>query len=297
MACEEAGQNEAIPNLAKAFGGAADEFVRVGSIVGKDAAGPEGVILDGGLKEIHAGLRDSDLGRVIDAEGDRQGEREEDHLVGGALLEIECGGSRDVSHREGRTGAVAGRDLCGGGVDEARKGARDFDWHILRTEEPGVIAAMPNEELVLEAGVGVRKGTALRLEDGLDALVRSDDVEPRKEVVVCQGNDALRGREELFETGIERRGVGALRFVKSDERGGRGDPSGCRGEPGGIGDCRGEEQEGCLHQCRVCKEMLPGQRVGGTAGASSRVTPDVVGSTSRRKIESHPVVGTSVLMD
>ena len=58
-------------------------------------------------------------------------------------------------------------------------------------EEPGVIAAMLNKELMFEARVGVHEGTALWLEDRLDALVRSDNVEPHKEVVVCQGNDAL----------------------------------------------------------------------------------------------------------
>jgi hypothetical protein len=50
---------------------------------------------------------------------------------------------------------------------------------------------MLNKELMFEARVGVHEGTALWLEDRLDALVRSDNVEPHKEVVVCQGNDAL----------------------------------------------------------------------------------------------------------
>ena len=41
MACEEAGQNEAIPDLAEAIDGAADKFVQAGSIVLKDAVGPK----------------------------------------------------------------------------------------------------------------------------------------------------------------------------------------------------------------------------------------------------------------
>ena len=157
----------------------------------KDAAGPEGVILDGGVEDIHAGLHDGALGCVIDAKGNQQVEREVDHLVGGALMEIECGGTQDVGHHEGQTGAVAGRDLCEGCVDKHAKVPVTLIGTILCTEEPGVIAAVPNKELMSEARVGVHESTVLWLEDGLDALVRSDNVEPHKKVVVCQGNDAL----------------------------------------------------------------------------------------------------------
>ena len=38
----------------------------------KDAEGPEGAILDVGVEDIHAGLRDGALGCVIDAKGNRQ---------------------------------------------------------------------------------------------------------------------------------------------------------------------------------------------------------------------------------
>ena len=87
----------------------------------KDAEGPEGAILDVGVEDIHAGLRDGALGYFIDDKGNRQVEREVDHLVGGALMEIECGGTQDVGHHEGQTGAVAGRDLCEGGLDKNAK--------------------------------------------------------------------------------------------------------------------------------------------------------------------------------
>ena len=87
----------------------------------KDAAGPEVAILDVGVEDIHAGLGDGALGCVIDDKGNRQVEREVEHVVGGALMEIKCGGTQDVGHCEGRTGVVAGRDLCEGGVDKHAK--------------------------------------------------------------------------------------------------------------------------------------------------------------------------------
>ena len=70
-------------------------------------------------------------------------------------------------------------------------------------EEPGVIAAMPDEELVLDACIWVGECTALWLEDGANAFVWGDNVELCEEVVVCQSNDMLCGREGLPEAGIE----------------------------------------------------------------------------------------------
>lgn len=103
---------------------------------------------------------------------------------------------------------------------------------------------MPKEELTFEAGVGVCKGTALGLEDGADAL--GDDVEPSKEVVVCQSIDVFRVGERLLEAGTEGRRVSISQFVESDEHGGCGDPSGGRGEPVGGQDFKGKRQEGSL---------------------------------------------------
>jgi hypothetical protein len=40
----------------------------------------------------------------------------------------------------------------------------------------------------------------------------------------------FRSGEIFSETCVERRGVGAVCFVKRDECGGGGNPSGCRGE-------------------------------------------------------------------
>jgi len=61
-----------------------------------------------------------------------------------------------------------------------------------------------------------------------------DDVETHKEVVVHQSNDALRGGEGLLEAVVQRRVVLVSWFVECDERGGCGDPSGCRGKPRGV---------------------------------------------------------------
>jgi hypothetical protein len=85
---------------------------------------------------------------------------------------------------------------------------------------------MPEEELVFDTGVGVHDGTALRLEDGADAPVKGDNVEPRKEVVVCQSNDALHGGEGLPKASFEHCGIIVALLVESDECSGCGDPSG-----------------------------------------------------------------------
>jgi hypothetical protein len=57
--------------------------------------------------------------------------------------------TRDVGGREGGARAVAGWYLHRGGIDEADKGAGDIDCDVFRTEEPGVIATVPDEELAL----------------------------------------------------------------------------------------------------------------------------------------------------
>ena len=70
-------------------------------------------------------------------------------------------------------------------------------------EEPGVIAAMPDKEFVLDSCVRVGEGTALWLEDGLNAFVWGDNVKPCEKVVVRQSNDALRGGEGLPKAGVK----------------------------------------------------------------------------------------------
>ena len=70
-------------------------------------------------------------------------------------------------------------------------------------KEPWVIAAVPNEELVLDASVQVGEGTVLWLEDGANAFVWGDDKETCKEVIVCQINEVLCGGKGLPEAGIE----------------------------------------------------------------------------------------------
>jgi hypothetical protein len=52
---------------------------------------------------------------------------------------------------------------------------------------------------MLNTPIGVGKRTALRLEDGAYTLVGRDHVEADKESVVCQHNDALRGREACWK--------------------------------------------------------------------------------------------------
>ena len=123
--------------------------------------------------------------------------------VGDAILEVKGGRARDVSRCEGRASAAAGWDLAQGGVNKADKCASKFSGNVFRTKEPGVVAAMPNEELMLDAGARVGEGTALWLEDGANAFVQGDNIEPHKEVVVSQSNDVLCGVKRLLEAGIE----------------------------------------------------------------------------------------------
>ena len=164
---------------------------------------PEGAIHDRGVKNVHGGLGDYTLGRVINAKGDWQGEREVDLLVGGAFLEVEGGSICDVGCNEGGARAVAMHYFGRGGVDKADEHAGNFDGDIFHMKEPGVIAAVLDEILVFDAGVEVSEGTALWLQDGADALVRHDDVEPCKEVVVCQSNGMLHGGMGLLEAGVK----------------------------------------------------------------------------------------------
>ena len=52
-----------------------NELVGAGLVVGQDAMGPEGTIVNPGVEDVHAELSDGSLGGVITAEGDRHGER------------------------------------------------------------------------------------------------------------------------------------------------------------------------------------------------------------------------------
>ena len=73
-----------------------------------------------------------------------------------------------------------------------------------------------------------------------------------------------------------------LDFVERDERGGRGDLSGCRGEAGCGRDCESGEQKGLFVRIACVRAGCQSSR-GGTAGASLRESQDVVGSTSIRE--------------
>jgi hypothetical protein len=86
---------------------------------------------------------------------------------------------------------------------------------------------MTNEVLEFGPGIGICEGASLGLEDRADALVGRNHVETRKEVVVCQRNDALHGGKRLLEAGVERLCVVRARLVERYERVRRGDPSGC----------------------------------------------------------------------
>ena len=80
-------------------------------VMGEDAMCPDGPIRNRGVKDVQGGLGDGALGRVVDAERDGEREREVNRLVGGAVLEIEGVGERDVGRRECWARAIAGGDL------------------------------------------------------------------------------------------------------------------------------------------------------------------------------------------
>ena len=118
-------------------------------------------------------------------------------------MEIKGGCARDVCRREGRVSAVAGRDLARGGIDEADKCAGNINRNVFRVEEPGVIAAVPDRELMLESCVRVGEGATLWLEDWSNVFVWGDNVEPCKKVVVHQSNDVLCGGEGFPKAGVK----------------------------------------------------------------------------------------------
>ena len=191
----EAREDEAVRDLAYAFCRAANKLVVASFVVGEETACPEGTVRDRGFEDVHCGLGDCTFGGVGNAVRDRQRERNVYRLVGGAFLEIEGGGTRDVGCREGGARAVASRDDGCGGVNEADVRAGDFDRGVLGLEVPGVVAAVTDEVLEFDPGVGVSERAALGLEDGTDALVGRDHVEPSEQVVVRQREDALGGGE------------------------------------------------------------------------------------------------------
>ena len=94
----------------------------------------------------------------------------------------------------------------------------DFNENVFSMKEPGVVAAVLNEELVLNTSVRVGEGTVLWLEDGANASVRCDNIEPHKEVVVCQSNDALCGGTGLLKAGIEQLCILAVWLVEHEVR-------------------------------------------------------------------------------
>ena len=64
----------------------------------------------------------------------------------------------------------------------------------------------------------VKVQLGLGLEEWTEALTRGDDVKPSKEVVVCQGNDALGCREHLAEESALLGGIFSIAFEKHDEK-------------------------------------------------------------------------------
>lgn len=54
-----------------------------------------------GVENVQGGLSDGTVGHVVDAKGDRQGEMEVYHFVGGIVLEVEGIGTCDVGCLEG----------------------------------------------------------------------------------------------------------------------------------------------------------------------------------------------------
>lgn len=57
--------------LAYTISGAMDKFVRAGLVIGEDAPGSEGAILDCSINDVHAGLGEGTLSGVINAKGNR----------------------------------------------------------------------------------------------------------------------------------------------------------------------------------------------------------------------------------
>ena len=213
MTGEEAGKDPTVADLPDAFGGATDEFVVLGLVVGQEAACPEGTIGDGSVEYVHGGLREGALGGVGDAKGDGEGQRKVNRFVFDPFPEVEGVCSRYISDGEAGAGAVAGWDLGGGGLDEAGKGTCDVDRGEFRAEEPWVVAPVAHEELVFGPRVRGSECAALRLEDRADVLVWRDHIESREEVVVGQGGDALGGGEATAKVGVERGGIFADAFV------------------------------------------------------------------------------------
>ena len=74
-------------------------------------------------------------------------------LVLDAFLKVKGVSTHDVGHCEGRAQEVAGQDLGRGGVDKAEKCVSNFDGNVFQAKEPGVVAAMPDKELMLNTGV------------------------------------------------------------------------------------------------------------------------------------------------
>lgn len=71
LAREQARQDEAVAYLADTVHGMADECVRAGLVIGKDARCPEGSMQDCGVQDVLGGLSDGAFGCIVDPEGNR----------------------------------------------------------------------------------------------------------------------------------------------------------------------------------------------------------------------------------
>jgi hypothetical protein len=66
--------DETVADLAQAIGGESNKFIRLCLIKDKDALGPEGATINGGVEDVNGGLRDGTLGGGIDTKWNPEGE-------------------------------------------------------------------------------------------------------------------------------------------------------------------------------------------------------------------------------
>ena len=83
-------------------------------------------------------------------------------------------------------GYIISADIC-----EAGKYLGGINGGVFQVQEPGVIAAVAEEVLLFDAGVGIYKCALLWLDDGVDAFASCDDIESCEGGVVGQGSDML----------------------------------------------------------------------------------------------------------
>ena len=78
----------------------------------------------------------------------------------------------------------ASGDVIQVGVDNASKCLCHVDGCVFCVQEAWVIAAVAKEELLFDACVSIGECSALGLEERAEAFAPSDDIKPRKDVVL-----------------------------------------------------------------------------------------------------------------